>query len=154
MEDIRNSLSKLKKGFKHRVGSKKRGPDREGTNTTGERVGSSASLPRPDPRVVVSGHEEEGSGISPGISRVHSGDPSPHPEPAPADQGRFDDPKREEVDVGEKEVSWRHSNMNPDAAGSSPSREIERASSPTSVSPIPLKQEPDSTSRFFPSCCI
>ena len=150
---MRNSLSKLKKGFKHRLGSKKRGPDGEGTNTTGERVSSSASLLQSDPHVVVSGHEEEGSGISPGVSRVHSRDPSPHPDPAPADEGRLDDSKREEVDVGEKEVNRRHSSLNPGAAGSGPNRGIEQTSSPLSVTPIPPKQESDCTSRFLPSCC-
>ena len=61
MDDIQKSFSKLKKGFKRRLGGKKRAPDRAGDNATGERAGSSASLQRPDPRIVVSGHDGEGS---------------------------------------------------------------------------------------------
>ena len=142
MDDMRKSSTKLKKGFKHRLGSKKR--DRAGPDTAGERVSSSASLLRPDPRVVVSGHDGEGSRISADVSQAHSRDLSPHPESVPANEGHLDDPRREEVDVDEKEASWRYSSMDPgveSAAGSSPGREIKRASS---VTPIPPKQEPDS----------
>ena len=61
MDDMQKSLSKLKKGFKRRLGGKKRAPDRAGDDTAGERTDSSASLQRPDPRIVVSGHDGEGS---------------------------------------------------------------------------------------------
>ena len=58
MDDIQKSFSKLKKGFKYRLGVKKRAPDRVGDNTDGEGAGSSASLQRPDPHIAVSGHDE------------------------------------------------------------------------------------------------
>ena len=61
MDNIRKPFLKLKKGFKRRLGVKKRAPDRAGDNTAGERTDSSASLQRPDPRIVVSGHDGEGS---------------------------------------------------------------------------------------------
>ena len=147
MDDIQKSFSKLKKGFKHRFGSRKRAPDRAGTDTAGERVNSSASLLPPDHPVAVSGQDGEGSRISPDVLQAHSRDPSPHPEPVPADKGRLDDPRRGEVDVGGKEVSRRHSSLDAGvegAAGSRPSREIKRASSLPSVTPIPPKQDSDS----------
>ena len=146
MDDIQKSLSKLKKGFKHRFGSKKRAPDESGSDAAGERVSSSASLLRPDHRVAVSGHDGGGSRISADVLQARSRDPSPHPEPVSADEGRLDDPQRE-VDVGGKEVSWRHSSLDPGVegtAGGGPGREIRRTSSPPSVIPIPPKQEPDS----------
>ena len=147
MDDIRKSLSKLKKGFKHRVGGKKHAPDEAGENTAGEGAGLSASPLRPDPRITVSGHDGGGSKISTDVSRAHSRDPSPHPEPVPADRGRLDDPQSE-VDVDEKQVTRKHSSPDPGvvgAAGGEPGQEVKEVSSPLSVTPIPPKQEPDST---------
>ena len=40
------------------------------------------------------------------------------------------------------------------AGGSGPGQEIKRASSPLSVTPIPPKQEPNSTRTLLPGCCI
>ena len=142
MGDIRKSFSKLKKDFKHRVGGKKRGPDRAAADTAGEGVGSPASLLRPGTRV------EEGR-ISTDVSQIHSRDPSPYPEPVTADEDRLDDPQRKEVDV----VSRSYSHLDPDlenAGGSGPSREIKQASSPLSVTSIAPKQEPDSTWALSP----
>ena len=153
MDDIRKSFSNLKKDFKHRLRGKKHAPDRAETNIAGERVSSSASLLRPDSRVAVSGHDGEGGRINADVSQVHLGDPSPHPEPVPADEDRLDHPQREEVDVDEKEVTRRHSSLDPgvkDAAGSSPGRKIKRTSSLPSVTSIPPKQEPDRTSMPSP----
>jgi hypothetical protein len=116
MDDVRKSLSKLKKGFKHRLGGKK---------PAGETVGSPASLLPPGPRV------EDGR-INTDVSQAHSTDPLPHPEPVTADEDRLDGPQsRKELYVE-------------GVAGSGPSREINRASSPLSVTSIAPKQEPDS----------
>ena len=148
MDDIRKSFSKMKKGFKHRIGGKKRAPDRAGDSTTGGRVSSSVSLQRPDPRIAVSGHDGEGSGTDANASQARSRDPSPRPEPVPADEGRIDDPQKKGVEVGEKESSRKHSGLDADiegAAGSSPGQGVERTSSPPSVTSIPRKQEPDGT---------
>ena len=154
MDDMRKSFSKLKKDFKHRFGGK----NRAGTSAAGEGVSSSASLPRPDHHAVVSGHDGEGKRISADVLQAHSRDPSPHPEPASADEGRLDDPQREEMDVDEKEVSRRHSSLVLSvggAAGSSPSRKIKRISSLPSVTPIPPRQEPDSMwTLFFQLLCL
>ena len=153
MDDIRNSLSKLKKGFKHRVGGKKRAPDRAGDSTAGERANSSASLLRPDPLIAVSGHDGEGSRIGADASQALSRDPSTHPEPLPADEGRLDDPQKKEIDVGEKEAGQRHSSLDLDvegAGGNGPGQEVERNSSPPPVTSIPRGQEPDSAWTLSP----
>ena len=145
-DDMRKSLSKLKKDFKHRLGGKKRAVDGAGANAAGEMASSPASITQPSSRVTASGHDEDGSRISAGVSQAHSRDPSPRPEPMPADEGHRDDSQRKEIDVGEKEVSQRHSP--PDdveaAAGGGPSQEVKPVSSPLPVTPTAPKQELDS----------
>ena len=138
MDGVRKPFSKMRKGFKHRFGSKRREPDGAETNIAGESVSSSASFLRPDHHVVVSGHGEEGSRIGTDVSQAHPRDLS-HPEPMQADEGHIDDPPGEEVDVDEKEVGRGDSNLDPGvggAVGSSPGRVI--------------KQEPDSTWTLSP----
>ena len=145
MDDIRKSFSRLKKDFKHRVGGKKRGPDRAGANTAEEGVGSPASLLGPGPRVTAGGRDEGGSGISTDASGVHSRDRSPHPKPVQADEDRDNSQRRE--------GSRRRSRLDPNvetAAGSGPGREIKRAFSPLSVTKITPNQEPDSTLKLSP----
>ena len=143
MEDIRKSLFKLKKEFKHRVGGKKHAPDKAGDSAVGEGVNSLASLLRPDPPLVVSGHDGEGRRISVDVSRAHSRDPYPHPEPAPADQGHR---QRKETDVDEKENGQKDSRLDLNvevAAGNGSSHEANQTSSPPFVTSIPRKREPD-----------
>ena len=136
MDDIRKSLSKLKKDFKYRIGGKKRAAGITGANPAEETAGSSLSPKRPDSRVTASGRGEEGSRISMGVSQVHSRDHFPEPKPLQADEGS-DNPQGREVDVE-------------CAGGSRVSREIKRASSPLLVASVPPKQEPDSTSTLTP----
>ena len=152
MNDIRKSFSKLKKGFKHRVGGRERGAGTAGGNAVRETAGSSLSLTRPDSRATASGLNEEGGRISADISHAHSSDRSHPPKPTEADEGG-DDPQRREADVDEKGVSKSHFGLAPEvggATGSGPSQEIKRATSPLSVALISLKQEPDSTWKFPP----
>ena len=133
MDDIRKSFSKLKKDFKHRVGGKKRGTDRAGTNVDGDMPGSSLSLARPDSRVSASGRGEEESRIDTDASQTHSRDRSPQTKAIQADEGR-DGPHGREADVSEKGASRSLLRLGPDvgdAAGSRPSREIKRGSSCT-----------------------
>ena len=60
MDDIRGSLSKLKKDIKHRFSGSKRKADKTRAVERGERDDSSGSLPQPEPHVVVgSGRERE-----------------------------------------------------------------------------------------------
>ena len=62
MDDIRGSLSKLKKGIKLRFSGNKRKGDKMRAVERGERDDSSGSLPQPEPHVVVgSGREQEGN---------------------------------------------------------------------------------------------
>ena len=148
MDDIRQSFSKLKRNFKHRVRGKKRGVDRAGANTAGETAGSSLSLTRPGSRATASGRDEEGGRINVDASQAHSRDRSPQPK----DEGG-DDPQGREADVDEKGDSRSQLRLAPDVggtAGSRPSREIKRASSPLSVAPISPEQGPDSTWTFSP----
>ena len=140
MDDIRKSFSKLKKDFKHRIGSKK--PDRAGANTAGEGVGSSASLLQPNLRTAVSGHDGGGSRVSADVSRVHSRNPSPHPEFVPADEGH-DNPHGKEVGVDKKKGSRSRSRLGPDIQGAA-------GSSPASDTPIPPIRGPDSTWTLSP----
>ena len=152
MDDIRTSISKLKKGFKHRLGGKKHVPDKPGNEAAGERVDPPSPLLQPGPHVAASGHDEKRSGISSDVRKAHSRDPSPQPEPVPADEG-CGDPKGKEVDVEGKEVSRRHSPLGPDvevAAGSGPSQAVQQASPPLALTSIPHKPEPDSTRLYTP----
>ena len=145
MDDIRKSLSKLKKDFKHRVGGKKRGQDGAGANTAEERVDSSASPLRPGPRV-------EEDKISTPVSQAYSTDPSPYPEPLTAEDPH-NDPRWKEVDVDRIEASPNRSGLDADienSAGSRPNREVKQASSSLPVAQIPLSQEPGGTRTLSP----
>ena len=138
MDNMRKSLSKLKKDFKHRIGGIKRGPDQAGADAAGEGVGSPASLLRPGP------HVEDGR-TSTDVSQTYSTDSPPHPQPVTAGEDHLNNPKRNEEDTDKKGVSRSRSSPDPDVegAGSGPSREVERTSSPPTVTPIKSKQEPD-----------
>ena len=72
MDDIRKTFSKLKKGFKHQPGGKKRTLDREGTGSARERASPSASLSQPDSRIAASSHNEEGTRVSTDVSQPRS----------------------------------------------------------------------------------
>jgi len=63
MDDLRGSFSRLKKDIKHRFKKSGQKVDKPGVDGHGERVASSGSLPRPDPRVLTGGgREREGDG--------------------------------------------------------------------------------------------
>ena len=71
MDDIRGSLSKLKKGIKHRLSGSKRKADKTQAVGRGERDDSLGSLPQPEPHVVVgSGGEREGNETNAGDESV------------------------------------------------------------------------------------
>ena len=57
MDDLRGSLSKLKKDFKHRF----RKADKTRVSGRGEEVDSSSSLQRPESRVAASSGHEQGN---------------------------------------------------------------------------------------------
>ena len=144
---MRNSLSKLKKDFKHHLGGKKRASDKAGANVTEETASSSVSLTRPGSRVTMGVRDEEGSRIGTGVSGVHPRDLSPQPKLVQTDEGR-DKTQGRKVDVEEKEVRQRYSREDPNveaAVGSGPSQENNRVSSTLSVTPIAPEQGPHST---------
>ena len=60
MDDLRGSFSRLKKDIKHRFKKSERKVDKLGIEGDEERVGSSGSLPRPEPRVLTGGGREHG----------------------------------------------------------------------------------------------
>ena len=63
MDDLRNSLSRFKKGIKRRLGGSKRKADKQGPGGREESVGSSTSFPQPEPHVSTGGgREQEGGG--------------------------------------------------------------------------------------------
>ena len=62
MDDLRDSISKLKKGIRHGLGKSKRKANEPGASGREEGVDSSSSLPQSEPRVTPgSGREREGS---------------------------------------------------------------------------------------------
>lgn len=71
MDDLRVSLSKLKKGVKHRLTGRKRKADKTETDGRDETADPSGSLPRPEPHVVTGGgYEREGSGSNAEVKNV------------------------------------------------------------------------------------
>ena len=64
MDDMRESLSKLKKGIKHRTTRKKQKADKAQASGCGERADVSGSLPRPMPHVVTNSDREQGENES------------------------------------------------------------------------------------------
>ena len=141
---MRSSFSRFKKDIKHRLGGKKRAPDRTGVSPAERGTDPSDSLLRPDHRAAASGYDEEGTRSSTGVSRVRSRGRSSRPEPTPTGKGN-DDPQMSEADVDEKEAGQRRSRLDLDtqiAEGSGPDRAI--YSSQPSPS-LPRKEEPDST---------
>jgi len=140
MGDIFDSFSKKGRKLKDRLRGKKHKPDRTGADTTGEIAGSSGSVLRPEPHVVVGGRDGDGDRTSTDTQQDCSRDQSPQPEPMSAG-GSDDARKRREADVGEKEVSQGHPRLDPDLGvvmDSGASREVER------IYPSPSTGEPGS----------
>jgi len=137
MDDIRGSLSKMKKRFKQRLAGGKRKQDGAGTNPGGEGTDSTSSLPQPDLRVVAGescgGKGDKADAVG---ERVFSAGPPPHPDRPESVPARGGDNVHEggEADVGEGEANQRHSNPHPDfeiAVGSG------RSGEPEGVHPSP-----------------
>ena len=58
MDDIRASLSRVKKGIKHRFTDRKHKTDKARADGHAEGADSSGSLPQPEPRIVEGGDRE------------------------------------------------------------------------------------------------
>ena len=155
MDDIRSSFSRFKKDIKHRLGGRKRAPDRAEVNPAEGRTDPPDSLLRPDHHAAASGYDEEGTRSSADVSQVRSRGRSPRPEPTPAGKGN-DDPQRREADVDERDrkilfseirsfAGQRRSRLDLDtqvAEGSGPNWGIYFSQPSPS---LPRKEEPDST---------
>ena len=137
MDDIRDSFSRLKKDFKHRLRGRKDKPNRTGANTAEESDDPSGSLPRPEPHGTGVGHDE-GSGTNTGGREVRSMDQ--YPQPA---GGSDDNRQRRETDIDGRKVSQEHSCVGI-AVGSGPGRELERVYPSPSAPSIPYSEKPDS----------
>jgi len=120
MDDIRGSLSKMKKKLKHRLTGRKPKLDGTAADPDWETTDSTNSLPQPEPHIVAGGsHDQEGDRANTAGERVFSTGQSPRPaEPESAVPAREDDDGRggEVADVDEGEVSQRYSHPHPDVA--------------------------------------
>jgi len=149
MDDIRDSLSKMKK--KLRLTGGKRKPDGTTANPDGERTDSASSLPRPEPHVVEGeDYGREGDRDNVAGERVTSTDRLPPPAESESVSAREDDNVQGEVaDVDGGDASHRHPHPHSDSeiweeGGSS--GEVEWFSFSESTPPLsPLGGEPDST---------
>ena len=70
MDDLRGSLSKLKKDIKHRLTGRKRKADKTRAGGHGEEADSSSSLSRPESRVAASSGHEQGGESNAGDANV------------------------------------------------------------------------------------
>jgi len=147
MDDIRETFSRLKGKLKHPLRGSKRRPDRTGTDARGERAGSSASLPQPEPHVVAGGaHDQGGDGVNTDGCQVFSTDEPlqpDEPEPAP---GR--DQERREGGTDGREFIQGYSHLHPDietAVGSGRGGEVEQVHLSPPMPSIPHSGELDRT---------
>jgi len=139
MEDIRGSLSKVKKKFKHRLTGRKPKPDGTEVNLGEEGAGPASPLPQPEPHVITGASDDrEGDRVNVAGQRVSSTDGPPRPaesESVPArrtDNGK----EREEADVDGGEAGQSHSHPQPNievAVGSGRSGELEGVSPSPSI---------------------
>jgi len=148
MDDMRDSLSKIKKNLKKRLAERKHKPDGTGADIGGERTDSTTSLPQPDPHVVVGGsHDREEDRANAAGEQTFSADSPSQPDgpgsgPAPgSDNGQ----EEGEADVDGGGANQRYSQSHPNA-GSGRSGELEGVCpSPPVQPPISHGEEPDST---------
>ena len=130
MDDIRASLSKMKKKAKHLLTGKKRKPDGTATNP-GEGINPASSVPQPEPHVVV-GESYDGEGDTAGAAGepVFSTDQPPQPDGPESVPAHGSDGGQEggEADVDGGEAGQMDSHLHPDvevSAGSEHSEELE-----------------------------
>ena len=131
MDNIRGSLSKMKKEFKHRLAGGKRKQDGTGAIPGGEGTDSTNPLSQPELRVVADeGYGGEGDRANPVGGRDFSTDRPPQPaepEYVPA-RGGSSGQEGGEAGVDAGKVNQRHSSPHPNVAvtvGSGRSGELE-----------------------------
>jgi len=149
MDDIRGSLSKMKKKVKHRLTERKRKLDGTGANPGGKGADSTSSLPQPDPHVVAGkSYVLEGDRADAAGGPFFSTDQPPQPEPVSA-RGSDNGQEEGETDIDGGEPSRMHcSHQHPGvdiAVGSEPSGELEGVYPSPSTPSILRGGKPDST---------
>jgi len=151
MDDIRGSLSKMKKKAKHLLAGKKRKPDGAATNPGEEGAGSASSVPQPEPHIVMGGsYDGEGDRADAAGEPVFSTDQPPQPdgpESVPA-HGSDDGQEGGEPGVDGGEAGQMDSYAHPDAeaaAGRGHSGELEGVHPSPSAPSISHDGESDGT---------
>jgi len=147
MDDMRDSLSKMKKRVKQRLTGRKRKPDETGANPSGGGADSTTWLPPPDlPVVAGKSRDRRGDGRSAAEEQHFSTDrplQSGGPESGPV-PGSNNDQEGGETSADGGGSSQKYSQPHPDAG-------IERSGEPEGVCPSPPVPpishdgEPDST---------
>jgi len=111
MDDVRNSLSKMKKKFKRRLPRRKHKPDGTGATSDGnpERVGSMSSPPQPGPHPIADkSYDREGNRADAAgkqVSSVNRPSQPDGPESCGSDNGQGGG----EADVDREKASQRDS---------------------------------------------
>ena len=153
MDDIRNSLSKMKEKFKHRLPGRKRKQDgAESTLDDGsERADSTSSFPQQEPHAVTDqSYDREGNRADVTVAgeQVASANRPPQPDGAESVPAHGNDNGQEggEADIDGGETSQRGSRLHSDvkvAVGSGHDGELEGVSPSPSTSSIPHGGKPD-----------
>jgi len=147
MDDMRNSLSKMKKRVKQRLTGRKRKPDETGANPSGGGADSTTPLPPPDLHIAAGkSRDRRGDGPNAAEEQSFSTDlllQSGGPGSGPA-RGSDNGQEGEETGVDGGGASQRYSYPHPDV-GSERSGEPEGACPSPPVPPISHDGEPDST---------
>jgi len=150
MDDIRGSLSKMKKKAKRLLTGKKRKPDGTATNP-GEGFNPASSVPQPEPHVVVGeSYDGEGDKADAAGEPVFSTDQPPQPDGPESVPAHGSDGGQEggEPDVDGGEASQMDSHPRPDvevAVGSGHSEEHEGVHPSPSTPSISHDGKPDGT---------
>jgi len=130
MDNVRDSFSKMKKIFKHRLTGRKRKPDGTRADPGGERADLTTSIPQPESHDVTSqSYNREGDRTNTAGEQVSSTDPPPQPDGPESVPTRGSDNGQEEgeTDVDGGETSQRDSHTRPEievATGSGHSGEL------------------------------
>jgi len=151
MDDIRGSLSKMKKKIKHQLTGRKHESERPGAKPGGEGADLTSSLPQSGPHIVVGkSYDGEGDKADAAGEPVFSTDQPPQPDgpgSVPAcGGGSGQGGGGAEVDGGE--ASQMHSHPRPDIevlVGSGQSGELEGVCLPSSTPSISHGVKPDGT---------
>jgi len=148
MDDIRDSFSKMKIKFKHRLTGRERKPDGAGGSPGEERADSTSSLPQPESRVVAGeSYDREEDGAD-GTGERDSSTDRLKPESAPV-CGSDNGLEGGEADTDGGEAGQRRSYPHPDvevAVGSEHGGKLERGVHPSPSTPSILHSgKPDST---------